>query len=94
MSYKFQVNIFYTSISRFTRHSNSTKLGRPIFATNHLHYNATKLFQFGRKKCNTFHRAKETDRVVCQKRKHSLMTSINTSRANREHVTMTKKLYI
>ncbi|CAF3675539.1 unnamed protein product [Rotaria sp. Silwood1] len=76
-------DIFYTSISRFTRHTNSAKLGRPVFATNYVHYHPTKSFQFGQMKCNTLYQAKETDLLINQHRKGSLITSINISKASR-----------
>ncbi|CAF1061800.1 unnamed protein product [Rotaria sordida] len=77
-------DIFYTSVSRFTRHTNSAKLGRPRSPRNHARYHLTKSFQSGQIKSNTIYRAKETDLLVHQQRKDSFITITSISRASRD----------
>lgn len=78
-------DIFYSSLSRFTRHTNSAKLGRPAFDTNYAHNCHTKSFQFGQAKCNNVYRAKEIEYLVHQQHRGSMMTSTSTPKQSREY---------
>ncbi|CAF1215125.1 unnamed protein product [Adineta steineri] len=79
-------NILHTSLSRFTRQSNSAKLGRPVWGGNYIRNQNAKTFQFSQIKRHNICQAKETDGLVCQQRKNSTKTSTSTSRASRaEH---------
>ena len=71
-------DIFHTSLSRFTRQTNSAKLGRPNHGKRPVHYHHGKSIQFGPIKRHQVFQTKETDVFV---RHHRSSTS--TSRASR-----------
>ena len=81
--------ILRTSMTRFTRQTNSAKLGRPVLNANLAHHNHRgKSFQFGQIKRNHIKQAKETDVLVRHHPKISTKTSSSTSKASREQQQM------
>ncbi|UJR13484.1 hypothetical protein I4U23_000498 [Adineta vaga] len=78
-------NILHTSMTRFTRQSNSAKLGRPVLGMNYVRNHHAKIFQFDQNKRRQNHPTKETDNLVRNQHKNSTKTSTSTSRGSREH---------
>lgn len=72
-------DIFRTSLSRFTRQTNSAKLGRPIHGKRSVHYHHGNSIQFGPIKRHQVFQAKESDVFV----RHHHRSSTSTSRASR-----------
>ena len=76
--------ILHASLPRFTRQSNSAKLGRPVPGVNYVHHYHAKTFQFGPNKRHHAGQAKETDGLVRHQHKNSTRTSTSTSKGSRE----------
>lgn len=76
-------DIFRVSLSRFTRQTNSAKLGRPIRGKKSDNYHQGKSIQFGPIKRHQVFQAKETDTFVRQHQRSSTSTS-RTSRAEQQ----------
>lgn len=72
-------DIFHGSLSRFTRQTNSAKLGRPIHGKRPVHYHHSKSIQFGPIKRHQVFQTKESDVFVRQHHR----SSTSTSRASR-----------
>ena len=77
-------DIFHISLSRFTRQTNSAKLGRPSQGVKHRSHRHGKSIQFGPIKHHQIFQAKETDALVRPRRKSSTRTSTSTSPISRE----------
>ncbi|CAF0998415.1 unnamed protein product [Adineta ricciae] len=77
-------NILHTSLSRFTRQSNSAKLGRPVLGMNYVRNQHAKTFQFGQNKRHRNYVAKETDNLVRPQKRNSGKTSTSASQGSRD----------